>query len=228
MILETLQAELKNKYDTEFRDGVHVSDLTLCPRKSIFRKLEPTPITNKELNFFTSGRAIHDAIQTLAKRQPRYEIEKQVEYNGVVGHIDLYDTEHNIPIECKSMRTKDVKEPKPHHVSQLKFYMAMLGADTGIILYQCLMNFDDKPFVEFEVTMNEEERRIVLQMLEIQKVLYSESLAEKKPFQAVSVIDDPKLNWQCKSCQYYQKCNLQKEADQACLNDKSHTEKLVA
>lgn len=93
MILEALSVALKNKYDTEFRDGIHVTDLTLCPRKSIFRKLEPKPITNKELNFFTSGRAIHSAIQSLVEQDQagQFEIEKEVTWEGITGHIDLFD-----------------------------------------------------------------------------------------------------------------------------------------
>lgn len=125
-IMTELKGSLYKEYNQE-RIGVHVSDLIYCPRESIFRKLHPIPITDRELNFFTSGRAIHDAIQTLAKHYPKYEIEKEIEFipieneftkglpeikrmNGIgrklkiLAHIDLFDTEKKIPIEAKSSR----------------------------------------------------------------------------------------------------------------------------
>src|SRR5207245_773434 len=144
MYLDLLMKSLKTKFDSEEREGIHVSDLTLCLRKAVFKKLNPTPITAKELNFFTSGRAIHDAIQMVANvNEEMFEIEKEIEFQGIQGHIDLYDTKANIPIECKSSRTKEIKEPKKFHIDQLKYYMAFTGADKGAILYQALMHFDE-------------------------------------------------------------------------------------
>lgn len=215
MYLETLQVALKNKYDTEFRNGTHVSDLVLCERKSIIRKLEPEPITMKELNYFTSGRAIHDAIATLAKQCPSFEIEKEINFNGIIGHVDLYDSAHNIPIECKSMRVKEVKQPKSHHIQQLKYYMAMLGANKGVILYQCLLNFDEKPFVEFEIEMSAKEREDLLDLMINQKIFYEKNLEEKTPMKADNVFHDPNLNWLCvnrdgkPNCPYYHRCKEQ-------------------
>lgn len=217
MILENLTVALKNKYDTEFRDGIHVSDLTLCIRKSIFRRLEPTPITMKELNFFTSGRAIHAAIQELAQANPAFEMEKEVKYEGIQAHIDLYDSEHNIPIECKSSRTKEVKAPKGFHLEQLKAYMAMTNATKGLLLYQCLMNFEDKPFVEFEIEQTQEQNKKTLQLLLAKAEDYSRNLENKTPMLAENVFDNPDMNWLCvnrdgtPNCPYYDQCKGAKQ-----------------
>lgn len=206
MILESLTVALKNKYDTEFRDGIHVTDLTLCPRKSIFRKLEPKPITNKELNFFTSGRAIHAAIEELAQAEPKFDIEKEVTWEGIKGTIDLYDSQNNIPIECKSTRVKTVVEAKKFHIEQLKAYMAMKNSIKGIILYQCLLNFDDKPFVEFEFETTVEQNKETLQVLLIKAKDYAKNLENKTPMLAENVFDNPEMNWLCRDCPYYEKC----------------------
>lgn len=207
MILDVLTLALKNKYDTEFRDGVHVSDITLCPRKSMIRRLEPSPISIIELNYFTSGRAIHDAIATLAGSNPaRFEIEKEIKAFGVIGHVDLYDRENNIPIECKSMRVKEVKEPKSHHVEQLKSYMAMLNSKKGVLLYQCLLNFDEKPFVEFEVEMTDEDIIITQHRLVNEASEYNKYLSAKTPMEAYGVIKNPTLNWLCNRCPYLARC----------------------
>lgn len=206
MILETLTTELKNYYDTEFRSGIHVSDLTLCPRKSILRKIHPTPTTMKELNFYTSGKAIHAAIQTLAQNQSKFEIEKKVEFGNILGHIDLYDSENNIPIECKSTRVKTVTEPKGFHIDQLKSYMAMSNATKGIILYQCLMNFDDKPFVEFEIETTSAENKKTLDNLLTKAKLYAQNLENKTAFMMEGVFNNSEMNWLCKDCPYKDQC----------------------
>lgn len=205
MYLDQLTIALKNKYDTEMRDGIHVTDLTLCSRKSVFRKLQPTALTMKELNFFTSGRAIHEAIQSLADPD-RFEIEKEVMFNGVTGHVDLYDVQNNIPIECKSMRVAKVENPKSFHVEQLKDYMTMLGASTGVILYQCLLNFDDKPFVEFEVHMTQKELDERMNDIGLRYRLHKKALDKKDAMLAPYVLKDPNMNWLCKSCPYLKKC----------------------
>ena len=207
MYLDLLTVALKNKYDTEMRNGIHVSDLILCSRKSVFRKLNPIALTMRDLNFFTSGRAIHEAIQSLAaSNTTKFEIEKEIKYNGIEGHVDLYDTENNIPIECKSMRVREVLQPKPHHVEQLKDYMAILNATKGVILYQCLMNFNDKPFAEFEITMTPQEIKDQLSHMELQARLHKKALDKKDGMLAPFVINDPKLNWLCKSCPYLERC----------------------
>ncbi len=207
MIVELLTSKLKEHYDQDKRTGVHVSDLTLCIRKAALRKINPVATTMREVNFFTSGRAIHDAIQTLANyEKDRFEIEKEVEFEGMVGHIDLYDKINNIPIECKSTRIKEVKQPKPFHVDQLKSYMAVTGAKKGIILYQCLMHFDDKPFCEFEITMNEKERGEQLASMILRRDYYKKALDTKDPFRIEGVMDNKDLSWLCRDCEYNQKC----------------------
>lgn len=217
MIVEELQLALKNKYDSEFRDGIHVSDIVLCSRKAVFKKIEPCPITNRELNFFTSGRAIHEAIGTLAHNTGNYILEKEVEYQGIVGHVDLYDSRHNIPIECKSYRSKSIETPKPHHVEQLKSYMAILGSKKGIILYQLLLHFEDKPFVEFEVIMTDEEIKEKLQELTIAAALYKSAVETKSPMLLEGVMTDKTMNWMCDSCPYKAKCKaqIQEKAEEA-------------
>ncbi|MDE1767705.1 MAG: Dna2/Cas4 domain-containing protein, partial [Thaumarchaeota archaeon] len=165
------------------------------------------PCTMRDVNFFSSGRAIHDAIQTLANfGKKKFEIEKELEWEGISGHVDLVDTENNIPIECKSARVKTMDAVKPHYVSQLKAYMAILGSRTGVVLVQLLMHFDDKPFVEFEITMDDEEINTTKQKLLLDKEIYLMALEKKDPMLARGVVEDPDLNWLCKSCPHFVEC----------------------
>jgi hypothetical protein len=66
-----IMQELKNSLNAYFNqprdDGIHVSDINLCLRETVFRRIDPKPIKDREIGFFTIGRSIHDSIQTLAK-----------------------------------------------------------------------------------------------------------------------------------------------------------------
>lgn len=220
MYLEQLQVALKNKFDTEVRSGTHVSDIIMCIRKNALRRIEPVPTTMKELNFFTSGRAIGDAIQQLSKYSAgKFIIEHEVEMDGIVAHIDLYDSEHNIPIECKSMRVKEIKpdgdgvvRPKPHHLEQIKNYMTMVDSDTGYLLYQFLMHFDETPFAEFEVHMTKEERELQKLRMKSNQIIFERAVASKDGMIADPVIEDKTLNWLCNSCPYVDRCRQERDS----------------
>lgn len=236
-ILNELKTSLYFEYSKE-RTGVHVSDVIYCPRESVFRKLTPIAVTDKELNFFTSGAAIHTSIQTLAKYFDKYEIEKEIifepgkhEYTKdllceenedeelkILAHVDLWDKERNIPIEAKSTRkarlgiynratkTYSEEKPKSFNVTQLKIYMSLLGADTGYLLYQLLMNFDSYPFELFEVTMTEDERKTMLRWLTKECLRVVNAVNKKNAILARHVADDKELNWKCDSCKWLNEC----------------------
>lgn len=237
VISSRLMNELKSSLFVEYnkeRIGIHVSDLIYCSRESVFRKLNPQTVTDKELNFFTSGQAIHTAIQTLAKYHKKYEIEKEIEFipseneytkdiDGIKdlkisAHIDLFDTVNNIPIEAKTARkarlgiynkntrTWSEETPKSFNVTQLKIYMALTDSDKGFLIYQLLMNFEDNPFTMFEITMTKEERIELLKWLTIEAVNYVKALKERNPALARHVAGDNELNWKCTSCRFNQQC----------------------
>src|SRR6266568_3424797 len=88
------------------RRGWHVTDIALCPRQRVFKTIDPLPITDKELNMYSSGRAVHEAVQSLFNsNQRRFEKEKYVEYNDIEGSIDIFDKKKNTPIEFKTLRS---------------------------------------------------------------------------------------------------------------------------
>ncbi len=220
MILEQLYDSLYEEYNKE-RTGIHVSDITLCPREACFRKLDPKPLTNTDLNFFTSGKAIHEALQSLVKKYPdRFEIEKEVKFGDIVGHIDLFDKTNHIPIEAKSARVKTMTEPKAHYLKQLEAYMALTQADTGIILVQCLLNYEDTPFIEFQHTMTAEQRKKVLSQLQQDAIILKIGEREQDPALVRHIYYDLSLNWKCRYCPYAKPCEAMRiEANSATFND---------
>ena len=206
-ILPVLYSALQEEYGAE-REGIHISDLIYCPRKTAFQKLKPLPLTNLQLNFFTSGKAIHAALQSLVRKYPdRYVIEKEVWFQDLVAHIDIFDTERNMPIEAKSARVKTMERPKPHNLAQLSAYMSLTDSDKGIILYQCLLHFEDKPFIEFEHTMTKAERIAVLNKLVIDADLLKKGIEAKDPSIVRHIAYDNEYNWLCRSCPYNQPCS---------------------
>lgn len=173
--IHKLKSSLFVKFN-QAREGIHVSDINLCARETVFRRLNPKQLTNRDLNVFTSGRAIHDAIQTLAEYYKEYTIEKEINFNPlenkwtkdidgadlitIKAHIDIYDSVNNIPIEAKTVRKKNLgtydkstkkysdEKAKPFNVEQLQMYMALTDSDIGYLVYQLLLNFDDTPISE--------------------------------------------------------------------------------
>jgi len=206
MILETLYDALYEEYN-QTREGIHVSDITLCPREACFRKLDPKPLTNTDLSFFTSGKAIHEALQSLIKKYPdRFELEKEVKVGDIVGHIDIFDKTYHIPIEAKSARVKTMEEPKAHYLKQLEAYMAMTNSDTGIILVQCLLNYEEKPFLEFEHHMTKEQRHNTMRQLELDAMQLKAGTANMDPSLVRHINYDLTLNWKCRYCPYAKPC----------------------
>ena len=114
------------------REGSHVSDVCLCPRQKVFREIDRLPIDAKTVSIYSVGKAVHEAIQLLFLSDKRtFEREKYLEYQDIQGSVDIYDRRRNTPLEFKTTRASDIKEPKSFHVEQLKYYMAILEAPEG-------------------------------------------------------------------------------------------------
>jgi CRISPR/Cas system-associated exonuclease Cas4 (RecB family) len=124
----------------------------------------------------------------------------------VVAHIDIYNFKENIPVEMKGVRKDDIKEPKSFHVQQLKYYMAMTGAHKGIVFYQLLLHYKDKPFKEFVVTMTDEELKVEREKLLSEAKRFSDAILQAEPMLASNVWDNKELNYQCRSCNYFTQC----------------------
>lgn len=95
---EKLIANLSEKY-AELREGIHMTDLVLCLRQSLARKLYPLPPTTKQLGYFFDGARRHQALQELYGKDN--VAEWKGEFEGVSYSIDVYD---DYPIEFKTTR----------------------------------------------------------------------------------------------------------------------------
>lgn len=210
-LLQDLYTALDKKYNPP-REGVHVSDIAICPRETIFRRLAPQKADATQLGFFTSGAAIGEAIQALASAEHRYIPEYAVEFAGLQAHIDLWDDLKKIPIECKSYNGSDMEQPKAHYTTQLRSYMAMTHSRTGIILVQLLQHFrsrngqNGKPFKTWVISMTDEQILAERERLKQEVEDFNVALVLKDPSKARHVADDKDLNWKCSYCRFVQQC----------------------
>jgi CRISPR/Cas system-associated exonuclease Cas4 (RecB family) len=189
------------------RTGWHVTDIVLCPRQRVFKQIDPLPITDKELNMYSSGRAVHEAVQWLFMSDPRrYEKEKYVEYNDIEGSIDIFDKKRNTPIEFKTLRSSNIDKPKGFQEEQLRYYMAMQNSPIGYMVYQCLMHFGNSPWRRFRVTMTEQQRKDQLEKLVREMISLQNAMRAKDPSIARGIYLDNDLNWLCKECPYAKEC----------------------
>ena len=133
--------------------------------------------------------------------------------DAITGHIDLYDKIDNLPVEAKSMRVKDITEPKPHHLEQLKAYMALTNSENGILLYQLLLHFEDKPWREFHVTMSSDERDKKFNEMQLDAHKLEMAVSKGDPQLARHIAYNPDFNWLCRNCPYSDACTKLRSAE---------------
>jgi hypothetical protein len=166
----------------------------------------------RQLVSMPSEKVTHQAHQSLYRSDRRmFEIEKYVEIEEagpyIQGSVDIYDRRRNIPLEFRTRRASDSKEPKKFHVELLKYYMSMLGSNEGYIIYQLLMHFGETPFKSFRITMNSQERenqrgRLIMRVKFLERGMESGNASLARGVRE----EDPSLNWLCKDCPYLVDC----------------------
>ena len=199
--------EAMEQWYSKPREGKHVTDVVMCPRQRVYREVDRVPIDAKTVSIYSTGKAIHESIQWLFLSDKRtFEREKYIEFEDIQGSVDIYDRRRNIPLEFKTTRASDIHGPKSFHVEQLKYYMSMLGAEEGYMIYQLLMHFEETPFKVFRIKMNAEERKEQREKLVKEINSLKRAMEERDPSLARSVEKDPALNWLCKGCPYLADC----------------------
>jgi CRISPR/Cas system-associated exonuclease Cas4 (RecB family) len=185
----------------------HVSDLIMCIRQRVFNELDPQKPTEKQMNLYSSGKGIHEIIQSLlASDRGRFEKEYLVYHNGMSGSVDVYDKRYNIPLEFKTPRNGfALKEPHSYNVMQLKTYMSILGADCGCIIYQYLVA-KNVNFQCFWVHLTPTEREEHLNMMFTRFENLQEAIDAQEPAIADGIYNDPELSWLCNGCPYLEPC----------------------
>lgn len=202
-LLDLLQESLADKYTERQREGCHVSDLTLCKREAVFRRLDPKTLSLNTMMFFITGEAMHQALQTLVRwvGKKRAKIEKKIKYKGVIGTIDLLLD--NVVCEIKTVTSKNL-DLKPHYKNQIECYMAMIGLNKGKVMIVSLTNFNQR-FKVHDIEMVEQQIIDKRKWIEQESKQFNEAL-KKKDWRIVDCVKDTPMGWKCDYCAYKTPC----------------------
>lgn len=194
-LLAEFITKLENKYSSVIRTNIHVSDLLYCMRKSYYQRVNPKPLTEKEMGYFLDGANRHRAIQGLSNM----EYEKKVKKYGVVGSIDLFN---KIPIEYKSTRMSNGISDT--YIKQLGYYCTLLNKKKGILIIQRLLVKDKSPFEVYNIKYDKEDIDTYKKEIKYKSKIFATTLKNNN----VSILDKPisKDIWLCDNCSYKSEC----------------------
>ena len=104
-----------------------------CRKQAWLRLQGIAPVQETSRLAAIIGTAIHASIEKAFRRLDpfgeRYEIELEVEHDGVLGHVDLYDRHEETLTDWKSTTLRGMKHfPSDSQVKQVQAYGALLEA----------------------------------------------------------------------------------------------------
>lgn len=104
------------------------SEIGGCRRK-LWHRIQGTPTTNEDTLGLAAwmGTAIHERIERRLRHEDpfgkRYLIETEVEYDGLMGHVDVYDKDDREIIDWKTTTKKNLSRfPSTSQRSQVHLY----------------------------------------------------------------------------------------------------------
>jgi CRISPR/Cas system-associated exonuclease Cas4 (RecB family) len=188
---------------------LHVSDL-IYPRKAYFNRVNPKPPSEKDLLYWSAGKAHHELLETLYKE--RLAKEQAVEWENIHGHYDLLAKNGEV-IEFKTTRTQTeytIDNLPEGYLTQLKYYLAMQEKLKGKIIVFYLGIRESNHYVPKLVTYG-----VSLTREEV-KEIRAEMLARKKGLMNALALLNPSLlpecpSWMCQNCKYVDFCIKAKE-----------------
>lgn len=135
-ILDTLVEALRSHDDSRPRSRqrrLGPSAIGSCRKQAWLRLQGVAPVQETSRLAAIMGTAIHAAIEQAFRRHDpfgdRYEIELEVEHDGVLGHVDLYDKHTETLYDWKSTKMKSLRHfPSAQQTQQVQAYGALLEA----------------------------------------------------------------------------------------------------
>ncbi|MGA9151202.1 MAG: hypothetical protein WBZ36_11540 [Candidatus Nitrosopolaris sp.] len=151
-----------------------------------------------------NGGVAHDVFTRLFMMFPeRFRCQMHIQYENVIGRIDVYDRPFRTVIEIKTSNSTYMLKPNNWDVKQLRYYLSMTGCEEGVIIYQ--LNVPMK-YVIFPIHMNEIEHKQELEKLKNEARSLYHAIETRDPSAAKAIYDDKELDWLCKNCPYVNKC----------------------
>jgi len=212
MIIEALLWENQKEREKHIREKkIYLTELTGCLRKAYYNIKDPLEITdtNAIINMVV-GKMYHETIQqALVKYLGAKETEVLAEFalekpvNGWVirGRPDIYIPSWSMVIELKTVKSLYyIEHPQEHHTQQIAWYMDMLKAKHGRIVYIQKFSKRDGTSMDmkcFSVLSSAPKARIINTAAEkLSEHLNNDTVPSKCPI----------ADWECKYCQYKDRC----------------------
>jgi len=123
-----------SRSNRSMQKAVGPSEIGGCSRR-LWHRINETPACNDTLSLAAwMGTAIHKGLEgALSRVDPfntRYMTEVQVEHDGLMGHVDVYDREAREVIDWKTTtKSKMSKFPSESQVQQVQVYGWLLSAN---------------------------------------------------------------------------------------------------
>ena len=194
--LDRLKEALLKHYSKE-RDEIHVSDLVMCMRQQVYKKVDPKPPTITSVSMFVDGARRDIVIKPLVGKRPET---KQV--NGVFLTPDAMDDDG--PIEVKTTRAR--YGVSQHYLNQLMSYIVLNGGLKGSLVIQRISMGIDEPFEWYDVDLTEEDRSAALDAIEQRRMALQKALDAKDPRLVPGVKNDAEIGWLCNDCPWKTEC----------------------
>jgi CRISPR/Cas system-associated exonuclease Cas4 (RecB family) len=189
------------------------SEIGSCLRKVWYSYRFPRQVQPYLLRIFELGNILHDFVVKVMQsdKNPeiellQYEIPIKLEIEGftISGRVDdlllLKANGQHVLVEVKSCKSISfIREPQPHHVMQLQFYMHATGVHNGILLYVDKSTLESKVFTLLynPVTASE----IIIRF----KTLHTALSQNILPHSEAKL--DSHMSWMCRYCEYRALCD---------------------
>jgi hypothetical protein len=115
---------LNKKTERDMQKDIGPSEIGGC-RAKVWHRIAGTPTTNPGTLSLASnmGTAIHSWIEKTIAGNERFLLETRVERDGIVGHVDCFDTEKNEVVDWKTTKLSSVRFfPSEQQVWQVQIY----------------------------------------------------------------------------------------------------------
>ncbi|MBN18797.1 MAG: hypothetical protein CL758_04900 [Chloroflexi bacterium] len=194
---------IKAIYSNRSRSRISVTDL-VSPMQSFYRRIRTDikPSITK-LESMLAGTGFHDLFGQIISEEEF--IEQLIEYEGVVGKIDIYD---DVPIEIKttSKIPSNLYKYRSSYFDQLGMYCAMIGVKSGrLIIYERNAKKNNSKFKVIDVNFLNIEK-IQQEIIRIRDI-FTQALSTKDSSNL------PKCEWFFKGCDYKSICNCKNLED---------------
>ncbi|PYO97689.1 MAG: hypothetical protein DMD60_06045 [Gemmatimonadetes bacterium] len=184
------------------RRRISVTDLVNL-RQAFFRwtrpDIQPAP---ERLQLILSGTGFHELFGKLVSTEEY--VEQFVEYNEIVGRIDIYD---DVPTELKTTGfiPEDIHGERPGYVDQLGMYCAMTGRASGRLVVYKRARYGLAPTLKvFEIAYND------LESIAHEMIRRRDSL--RKALDTLKASELPRCEWFELGCDYREICGCESAA----------------